>query len=47
MWVNRVEMFGLPSSRDKFETLFEAVEIGTALWNRTDLAPRTPESDLG
>lgn len=47
MWVNHVEMFGLPSARDKFEILLEAVETGTATWNKIDLTHRTPEIDFG
>lgn len=47
MWVNHVEMFGLPSALSEFEILLETVEIGTAIWNKTDLAPRTPEIEFG
>lgn len=47
MWVNHVEMFGLPSALGEFEILLEAVEIGTAIWNKTDLTPRTPEIEFG
>lgn len=47
MWGNHVEMFGLPSALEEFEILLEAVEIGTALWNKIDLTPRTPEIEFG
>lgn len=47
MCVNHVEMFGLPSALDRFEILSEAVEVGTAIWSRIDLTPRTPEVDFG
>lgn len=40
-------MFGLPSALEEFEILLEAVEIGTALWNKIDLPPRTPEIEFG
>lgn len=47
MWVNHVEMFGLPSALGEFEILLEAVEIGTAIWNKIDLTPRMPEIEFG
>lgn len=47
MWVNHVEMFGLPSALDKFEIVLEALEFGTAIWNKIDLTHRTSEIDFG
>lgn len=37
----------MPSALEEFEILLEAVEIGTALWNKIDLTPRTPEIEFG